>query len=178
MFSEGKKGSISLLKPNISDFKQKPSVIKDTVNFARGISEALVKQKKIFQEKQPGVIYPEFPDDLTLLSIEQLGKLQSVYTSWSNYIDEILAVDLSDMMYYENKRDYEETLVRLTSKGTFHSRKDFARANETVAMENMRYLELKAKVEILKAKLRSCERAWRSISRELSRRQINLDLEN
>lgn len=157
---------------------KKASVKKICVSFSDRIDQNLQQEKSIFPTIKPGVTYPEFPADLTTLSPKDLGQLQTLYTAWANYIDEILSLDICDMNYYEDAKDYAYTVVKLQTKGKLHEKRDSASIDLQTREEHMKYLELKSRVEILKAKLRSCERAWRAISRELSRRQINLELEN
>jgi hypothetical protein len=166
----GKKSSVVIKEP------PRPST--GGASFAERINSLLKLSKGVFDAKRPGVEYPEFPEDITTLSDEDLGRLQGAFTFWANYIDEILSTEVSDMTYYEDRRDFQLTVARLSATDkTLNRRRDAAMIDDATQIENQKYLEMKARVEILKAKLRSCERAWRSLSRELSRRQIQKSLD-
>ena len=146
------------------------------LSYSEQFNELLKQKYQIFDSQKPRNNYPQFPENLHELPLDEIGQLQAKYTAWANYIDELLAVQIGNQAYVEDQRDYSETMTRLQSGSKkLYDKRDTAKANAREKYEKA--LETTAMVELLKAKFRSCERSLKTLSRELSRRGLQVQID-
>lgn len=127
---------------------------------------------------QPNTEYPQFPIDIHDTHIAEIGRLHGLYTAWANYIDECLAVVSGDKMVDDDQREMSETVARLRDEENgYHKKKDAAKVSADTRARYEKAIQSTVMAELLKAKLRSCERSIRSLSRELSRRGLQVQID-
>lgn len=118
----------------------------------------------------------EFPKDMTALSLDELGRLMSVWTSIIAYTQ--FEVAKADVEYSALSRqlDYNRKLLYLELSGKEGYTEEMKRAemvvNDTVARISVQTEYARARLTLLKALLSAYGKYYAALSRELSRREV------
>ena len=117
----------------------------------------------------------EFPNDLSRLSIDQLGDLMGVWSSVMAYAQfEVARADV-ERTASGNKYDFEKKKIylQLTARGGMNEEQRKAEVTIQTAKLQADYEVVRAKYTILRALLGSYSKYYQALSRELSRRGIS-----
>lgn len=118
----------------------------------------------------------EFPKDMTALSLDELGRLMSVWTSIIAYTQ--FEVAKADVEYSALSRqlEYNRKLLYLELSGKEGYTEEMKRAemvvNDVVARISVQTEYARARLTLLKALLSSYGKYYAALSRELSRREV------
>lgn len=118
----------------------------------------------------------EFPEDMTALSLDELGRLMSVWTSIIAYTQ--FEVAKADVEYSALSRqlEYNRRLLYLELSGKEGYTEEMKRAemvvNDVVARISVQTEYARARLTLLKALLSSYGKYYTALSRELSRREV------
>lgn len=118
----------------------------------------------------------EFPKDMTALSLDELGRLMSVWTSIIAYTQ--FEVAKADVEYSALSRqlDYNRKLLYLKLSGKEGYTEEMKRAemvvNDVVARISVQTEYARARLTLLKALLSAYGKYYTALSRELSRREV------
>ena len=118
----------------------------------------------------------DFPSDLTLLSLDQLGEQMGLWTSVIAYTQYQVAMADVESTAKINKYEYEKAKLYLqlvdTGKGTEAQRQAHLKANSDLGKLHADSELAKAKYTLLKALLSAYSKYYGAFSRELSRRGV------
>lgn len=148
-------------------------------------SEALKKSMSFVVKRSlpvPKYISPErleeleFPEDLTALTLSQLGQVMTTWTAVLSYMQfEVAKADIEqtarkNQMDFEKRKYYVELLGNkdLNEEG----RKAMLVADEEMAKLQVRFEYARARFTLLKALMGSYQKYYTALSRELSRRNV------
>lgn len=120
-------------------------------------------------------LQPKMPDDLSKATPERLGRLMSQLVACANYASYIAAIDDVAATLAENRLEFVTAQVRMQKSGNSTVRRDKARNDPRVRDANRDYLTAMAKNKLTASLLESYERQIAAVSREISRRQLELD---
>ena len=118
----------------------------------------------------------EFPKDMTALSLDELGRLMSVWTSIIAYTQfEVAKADVEHSAL-SRQLDYNRRLLYLELSGKEGYTEEMKRAqmvvNDVVARISVQTEYARARLTLLKALLSSYGKYYTALSRELSRREV------
>lgn len=116
----------------------------------------------------------EFPNDLTLLSYDELGKQMGIWTSVIAYVDYQVAMADVENIAKRNKLRHETDklyLSLLSDKMKEAERKSYIKADSKIVKLQAESDLANAKYVLLDSLLRAYSGYYKSFSRELSRRQ-------
>lgn len=122
-----------------------------------------------------GFLEPKMPDDLSQANPDRLGKLMTQLTACANYASYLCAIDDVAATLAENRLEFIVAQVRMQKSGNSTVRRDKARNDPRVHQANREYLTAMAKHKLTTALLEGYERQIHAVSREVSRRQMELD---
>jgi len=125
----------------------------------------------------------ELPDDFSTLNNVELGQLMSRFASWLGYGQRLLGLAESELVLVES-----EYRLRVNAAGVA-VREELGRVSQDVIADVVlernedltplykRKLELTTVKVQLESRLRTYERAWNALSRELSRRELEAKIQ-
>lgn len=123
-----------------------------------------------------------FPDDLTLLTLDQLGSVMSTWTAIMAYVEfEVAKADV-ERLGKENKYEFEKRKHHIvlsmspdTSSMSEELRKSYLITDEDLHVLQIKAEHAKAQFVLMRALLKSYSKYYTALSRELSRRGISPD---
>ena len=125
----------------------------------------------------------ELPDDFSTLSNVELGQLMGRFASWLGYGQRLLGLCESELLLVES-----EYRLKVNAAGVA-VREELGRVSQDVIADVVlernedltplykRKLELTTVKVQLESRLRTYERAWNALSRELSRRELEAKIQ-
>ncbi len=148
---------------------------------AARVLELQRKQHRLDEPTRPvdenGQVYtPSLPPDITKMSNEDLGRLQGQFTAFGNYVRFLLATfDIEKLEADENEK-MSAAEERLSSdEEKVRRRADLAIVSPRAVSTRKTNREKKAMVLLLKARMEGIEQAVKTLSREQTRRQAELE---
>jgi hypothetical protein len=121
------------------------------------------------------MLQPKMPDDLSRATPDRLGKLMGQLVACANYATYLAAVDDVAATLAENRLEFLTAHVRQQKTGNSTVRRDKARNDPRVREANREFLTATAKHKLTTALLDNYERQIAAVSREISRRQLELE---
>jgi hypothetical protein len=119
---------------------------------------------------------PIIPYDLTACSLKTIGQLFSVCHSWLAYIGPLVAIASIEMKVWEEVRDFIWSRLRQEEEGTKSDKDDKVRNSPRYIRVNAKYLLYSTQYDIIKGKCKQYENMVSALSREITRRQSELEL--
>lgn len=126
-------------------------------------------------DDQGNPLQPQLPSDITKLTNEQLGRLYGEFVAVASYADAHLG--LSDIVHVETEYhgDVTEATWGLQADGSNRDERTFAtRINHKVRVARETALTKRARKVLLSKLITGYERAINALSREMSRRGMEL----
>ena len=158
------KGSITVKKP-------KPKTLAERVLVHMRTKHAIEFPSRPVNHKQEEYT-PSLPPDITTVTNVQLGRLQSEFASYADYVQGVLALAEIDHLESVDVEKTEEAKTRLSlHEGTLQEKADEAHLDPVATRRRQESLEAKARRTFLRNRLDQLERAMKVISREQSRRE-------
>jgi hypothetical protein len=169
--------------------KENPSTLEDDPQEKRHseMAEYRVRSRALAKIQKAGLPKPEpymrngepiNPKiDLKLASIDNaaLGKLMAEFTASCEYAAYAAAVADIDRTIEKNILEFVEAKVRLSKSGTVQRKADKTNVDPHVIAARQAFLEKDAIATLTATLLRSYERSLQTISREITRRQNELE---
>lgn len=119
---------------------------------------------------------PILPSDITIISLAEVGKLYSAYNAWMNYLSPAMSkAHLEEEMWAEIRRWIWSTL-RTDAIGTKDDKDDSVITDGRYIRVDAEYFLKKNKHTAIKNKCDQIERVLKFLSREITRRQAELEL--
>lgn len=157
-------------RPALSMGKKRKRKKLSPVALADKVRRVMAQRHQLAETTRPKQEPPELPRYISKLENRQIAQLYNQFVQWANYVDEMLTMydieelELSDNLDFSEARER----LRLGNEGTKQYREDAVLVDHITA--HQKSTEKKAAVKFLKARLRSCERAIKFLSREQTRR--------
>lgn len=133
----------------------------------------------LYAPKPPKDI-PDFPDDLSVVSPMELGRLHTVYAAvvyYAQYLAQLADLDLMDATTkFEHEAARELLLVDMVKYKNVQERRAVADTQPTVVTAREVMEKARAKRELAKVHQQGYERLAGAVSREISRRQIESEI--
>lgn len=155
----------------ISEMYKSPRV-EDALNFIDDLHLALPAQP-LNSQGQP--LQPQLPSDITRLTSEQLGRLYGEFVAVASYAEAHLG--LSDIVHVETEYqgDVTEATWGLQTDGANKDERTYAlKTNHKVRTARETALVKRARKVLLSKLITGYERAINALSREMSRRGMDL----
>jgi hypothetical protein len=125
---------------------------------------------------KPGIDQVQLPDDITAIDSEDLGKLFTELTAWTDYIESQTAMAILEERAALKAKDYQENLMMIKRMGTAVKgdritiiKAEIATHPDIVALDNT-YEEKYAYRKLVEMLLTNHERDLSLVSREITRR--------
>jgi hypothetical protein len=125
---------------------------------------------------KPGIDQVQLPDDITAIDSEDLGKLFTELTAWTDYIESQNAMAILEERAALKAKDYQENLMMIKRMGTAVKgdritiiKAEIATHPDIVALDNT-YEEKYAYRKLVEMLLTNHERDLSLVSREITRR--------
>jgi hypothetical protein len=125
---------------------------------------------------KPGIDQVHLPDDITAIDSENLGKLFTELTAWTDYIESQTAMAILEERAALKAKDYQENLMMIKRMGTTVKgeritiiKAEIATHPDIVALDNT-YEEKYAYRKLVEMLLTNHERDLSLVSREITRR--------
>lgn len=179
------------LIPNTNDFddvnEDSFTVDHDTVNHRNDVEEYRVTLRAMAKVRKAGLPKPKQymkhgeplnPKlDLHLASIDNsaLGKLMTEFTAAAEYAAYAAAVADIDRTVEQNVLEFVESKVRLSKGGTVQKKSDKTNVDPRVIEARAKFLEKDAIATLTAVIQKNYERSLATISREITRRQTELE---
>lgn len=109
-------------------------------------------------------------ENVSNLDNDVLEEYLSVFTAWQNYYHEFLLKYDVERLKAQQTMEYAYSLAIQMSEGTVNLRKDLAKSDKRYRKSVEIYYKMSKIYEEYKFKYESCERAFRLISRILTKR--------
>jgi hypothetical protein len=116
-------------------------------------------------------IDPSFPDDITQLTDEELGRLFGRFIAMVDYLEQETAKADVGATSLEARLAHVKAAVRLGKSGTIADRDTKTLNDEAYLAAELPALEAEAKAKLLRARLRGYDKCASALSREMSRRE-------
>lgn len=119
---------------------------------------------------------PIIPDDITRLDLAILGRLYSMVHSYFSYLNTQLSLIDLEYIIWEEIKDAMWSTIRsgFDDKAKSKDKDDWCRIDKRYIRVNSEFMVKKAQYGVIKGKHRHFEMAARAISREISRRDIDM----
>jgi hypothetical protein len=123
---------------------------------------------------------PWFPEDITTASDDELGRLLSLYTLWTNYAAFVLAKDESKLLVLKEELEIIRAKEMIKCSTNERLRADFKAKDDReayvtsipeVSDKMMEVIQLAANVKLEKVVAENFDKRYFSASRELTRRK-------
>lgn len=118
---------------------------------------------------------PRLKRNLASVDNPTLGRLMTEYTAAAEYAAYAAAIADIDRSVERSILDFVEAKIRLTKSGTVQKKADKAMIDPHVVAAKQAFLEKDAIATLTATIAKSFERAIQTISREITRRQSELD---
>jgi hypothetical protein len=145
------------------------------------MSDALAKLRELgLSIQKPTMEVGQLPNDITLLSSEQLGEKFTVLTAWADYASSQMAIAVIEERSAQKRLDFLENKLLLQKMGNAAKGERITLVKAQIAVNqdvqdlSMEYEEKYAYRKLVEMMLNNFERDIALVSRELTRRSNDL----
>ena len=139
------------------------------------IRKAGLPKPEQYTDKHGEPLNPKLGRDLAKVDNVTLGRLMTEFTAAAEYASYAAAIADIDRMSEKNVLEFVEAKVRLSKSGTVRKQADKTIIDPHVIAARQAFLEKDAIATLTATIAKSYERAIQTISREITRRQSELD---
>lgn len=137
----------------------------------------------VFQQGSTVTPYQgEIPNDLTVLSDQQLGHYMSMLSLWINYVGIQMALARMEKTIAKHQLEFTEATIRLSykrddegKKRTSQEREDMMRCDRRFIEANRSFVYLEAFAALIEVVHKSAEQNFNAVSRRITQRGQDQD---
>ncbi len=124
----------------------------------------------------------DIPNDLTVLSDQQLGHYMGLLSLWSNYVGIQMSIARMEKTIAKHQLEFTESTIRLSykrddegKKRTSQEREDMMRCDRRFIEANRTFIYLEAFAALIEVVYKSAEQNFSAVSRRITQRGQDQD---